>query len=264
MSSSYKMAQIGGKAFNHSQSQDAEAEYDRLRDLARQEAGKRGSCFDRSRQAYESGDGAAAKKLSEEGKAHAAKMDQYNKQASDYIFRENNASGRVPDDTIDLHGQFVEEAENILEQRIRYAQQNGQTHLHVIVGKGNHSVNHVQKIKPRVEQVCQELGLQYSTEENAGRMYINLAGGPATMPPANSYQPGQQQGGYHNQPQQGGHQQHQPQQGYSQNYNQGGNQNYNQNQGNNQQNGQNDELEKLAMKLLPRILKKLDGCCTVM
>jgi DNA-nicking Smr family endonuclease len=58
-------------------------------------------------------------------------MDQYNKQASDYIFRENNAPGRVADDTIDLHGQFVEEAEHILEQRIRYAQQNGQTHLHV-------------------------------------------------------------------------------------------------------------------------------------
>lgn len=69
--------------------------------------------------------------MSEEGKAHAAKMDQYNKQASDYIFRENNSAGRVADDTIDLHGQFVEEAENILEQRIRYAQQNGQTHLHV-------------------------------------------------------------------------------------------------------------------------------------
>ncbi len=58
-------------------------------------------------------------------------MDQYNKQASDFIFRENNAAGKVADDTIDLHGQFVEEAEDILEQRIRYAQQNGQTHLHV-------------------------------------------------------------------------------------------------------------------------------------
>jgi DNA-nicking Smr family endonuclease len=58
-------------------------------------------------------------------------MDQYNKQASDYIFRENNSPGRVADDTIDLHGQFVEEAEDILEQRIKYARQNGQTHLHV-------------------------------------------------------------------------------------------------------------------------------------
>jgi DNA-nicking Smr family endonuclease len=58
-------------------------------------------------------------------------MDQYNKQASDYIFRENNAVGRVDVDTIDLHGQFVEEAADIVEQRIRYAQANGQTHLHV-------------------------------------------------------------------------------------------------------------------------------------
>jgi len=58
-------------------------------------------------------------------------MDQYNKQASDYIFRENNSVGRVDGDTIDLHGQFVEEAEDILEQRIRYARANGQTHLNV-------------------------------------------------------------------------------------------------------------------------------------
>jgi hypothetical protein len=34
-------------AFNHSQSGESEAEYDRLRDLARQEAGKRSSCFDK-------------------------------------------------------------------------------------------------------------------------------------------------------------------------------------------------------------------------
>lgn len=192
-------------------------------------------------------------------------MDQYNKQASDYIFRENNATGRVADDTIDLHGQFVEEAEQILEQRIRYAQQNGQTHLHVIVGKGNHSVNHIQKIKPRVEQVCQELGLQYATEQNEGRMYINLQGGPAVMPPMNGQgqhhagQYGEQQhGGYqsgYQQGQQGGYQQGQ-QSGYP-----GQQQGY---QSGNQQNSQNDELEQLAEKLLPRILKKLDGCCVVM
>jgi DNA-nicking Smr family endonuclease len=58
-------------------------------------------------------------------------MDAYNKQASDYIFRENNAPGRVDADTIDLHGQFVAEAEHIVEQRIRYAQQTGQAGLHV-------------------------------------------------------------------------------------------------------------------------------------
>lgn len=84
-----------------------------------------------SHQAYSRGDGGAAHELSEEGKRHAAMMEQYNKQASDFIFRENNAVDRVPSDTIDLHGQFVEEAEDILEARIKYAQGQGQTHLHV-------------------------------------------------------------------------------------------------------------------------------------
>ena len=58
-------------------------------------------------------------------------MAQYNKQASEFIFRENNAEGRVDSDTIDLHGQFVEEAEDILEERIKYAQAHGQVDLHV-------------------------------------------------------------------------------------------------------------------------------------
>ena len=58
-------------------------------------------------------------------------MDEYNKQASEFIFRENNADGRVEADTIDLHGQFVEEAEDILEERIHYAKAHGQKHLHV-------------------------------------------------------------------------------------------------------------------------------------
>lgn len=72
-----------------------------------------------------------AKELSEQGKAHGRKMAEYNKQASEFIFRENNAEGRVEPDTIDLHGQFVEEAEEILEERIKYARQHGQNHLHV-------------------------------------------------------------------------------------------------------------------------------------
>ena len=184
-------------------------------------------------------------------------MEQYNKQASDFIFRENNAPGRVADDTIDLHGQFVEEAQEIIEARIRYAQSRGQTHLHVIVGKGNHSVDHIQKIKPRVEQVCRDLNLQYATEENEGRIYVNLQGGPANMPPSGGYG-----GQHHQQHGHGGHQQgHQqgPQQGYQPQQGYGGQQ---------QQHGgqnQNNEIEQLAMKLLPRILRKLEqNCCVVM
>lgn len=182
---SHRTERLGGHAFNHGSNSDSEREYDRLRDLARKEQGQHQHFAAQSQQAYQSGDGARAKELSQQGKAHAAKADEYNKQASEFIFRENNAVGKVDSDTIDLHGQFVEEAEEILEQRIRYAQQNGQSHLHVIVGKGNHSANHVQKIKPRVEQVCRELGLQYNTEHNEGRIYIELkpsGNGPPQMP----------------------------------------------------------------------------------
>ncbi|KAI5459899.1 hypothetical protein BGZ63DRAFT_388938 [Mariannaea sp. PMI_226] len=215
------MNRLGGRALRSGDDDDTEREYDRLRDLARAEANKRNHCFDRSREAYNSGDGAEAKQLSNEGKSHAAKMDNYNRQASDFIFRANNAPGKVEADCIDLHGQFVEEAERILEDRIRADSAAGQTHLHAIVGKGNHSANHVQKLKPKIEELCRELGLSYHTEDNAGRIYINLQGDDA-RPPANSgysghqgnyqqQQPhygGQHQGGQHHGGQHHGGQQH--------------------------------------------------------
>ncbi|KAK3333478.1 smr domain-containing protein [Cercophora scortea] len=250
-------------AFNHSAGNDAEAEYDRLRDLARKEGDKMKQCFDRAHETYERGDRAEAKELSEEGKRHQQKKNAYNKQASEFIFRENNAQGRIADDTIDLHGQFVEEAEDIVEARIRDAQARGQTHLHIIVGKGNHSTGRVQKIKPRVEQICQEMGLDYATEENEGRLYVDLSGGRVNVPPPLPAQPGggYPGGGYSGGG--GGQQQHsggyRPPQGHHQQQGQG---QHHQQQG--QQGQQEDELEKLAKKFLPKILRKLEGCCIVM
>lgn len=219
---------IGGPAFNHRVGDDVEAEYDRLRDLARQEAAKRASCFERSREAYNNGDGAEAKRLSDEGKKHGAAMEKYNRQASDYIFRENNAPERVPDDTIDLHGQFVEEGERILEARIRDAKARGQSHLHVIVGKGNHSAGRVQKIKPSVEKLCRELRLDYATEDNEGRIYIDLTGAKVgTHPPRID--------GHHKP----SHSQHQQHQSHHQ-----------------QQQQQDDDLVGILLKKIP--------CCIVM
>ena len=231
-----------------------------------------------SQQAYQRGDGAAAHELSEEGKRHGAMMDQYNKQASDYIFRENNSMDRVPGDTIDLHGQFVEEAGDILEQRIRYARSTGQKHLHVIVGKGNHSPGHIQKIKPRVEQICQQEGLQFATEENAGRIYINLQGGQAIMPEdlkahnGGGYHQGYGghggQGQHHQQPGygQGQHDQQGPFQQQNSGYPGGPQQHQQQYQGGqNQQQDQNAEIEAQVKKYLPKVLRQIKrSCCTVM
>jgi hypothetical protein len=112
-------------------------------------------------------------------------------------------------------------------------------HLHVIVGRGNHSENHIPKIKPKVEQVCQELGLPYVTESNEGRIYIKLQGGLEALPPINGHDGGQNHGGQQGYPGQQGNRVHEP-------------------------NNQNDELEQLGKKFLLRSFKKLDGCCNVM
>ena len=131
-----------------------------------------------------------------------------------------------------------------------------------IVGKGNHSPNHIQKIKPKVEEICQELGLQYSTEPNAGRVYINLQGGPANMPEhftaaqGGGYAQGYGGGG-------GGYQQQSaptyPQMSYQQQQ-QGGYQG-----GQQQQQDPNAELEAEVKKYLPTVLRMCQrSCCTVM
>ncbi|KAK1536921.1 smr domain-containing protein [Colletotrichum costaricense] len=258
---SIPMNRLGGRAFSHADNDDddTEREYDRLRDLAREEANKRNQAFERSQQAYQSGDGAAAKELSNEGKRHAQKMEDYNRQASEFIFRENNAAGRVTGSCVDLHGQYVEEAERILEERIRADRARGQEHLHAIVGKGNHSTGHVQKLKPRIEAICREMGLKYSTEENAGRIYINLQGGDATMPPPPHTGGGQQHHG-------GGQQQHhggQNQQHGGQTQQHGGQTHGGQQQhhgGQNQQQNQ-DETGDLVVKILKKLEK---ACCIVM
>ncbi|KAI1267248.1 Smr domain protein [Xylariaceae sp. FL1019] len=255
---SIQMDRMGGtRAFNHSAGNDAEAEYDRLRDEARRHQEKHQQLAGKARQAYQDGDGEQAHIFSQGSKKEEQQADDLNRKASDYIFRENNAPGRVAEDTIDLHGQFVQEAERILEERIQYAQSTGQTHLHVIVGRGNHSANHIQKIKPRVEQVCRELGLQYATEENAGRIYVNLQGGEVTHMPPMPQQPSGYQGGYGSQ-NHGGQQEQYQQQQY------GGQQHQQQQYGGQQQHQQQNEQDDIVEKLVNKIVRKLGDCCVVM
>lgn len=145
-----------------------------------------------------------------------------------------------------------------------------------IVGKGNHSPGHIQKIKPKVEEVCQELGLQYTTEPNAGRILINLQGGPAVMPPhlktdhhggQGQYHGGQQEHQQYGQHQSGGYQgantyppmnYQQPQQGGYQGQQQHGGQHQ-------QQQNPNAEIEAEVKKYLPKVLRMCQRqCCTVM
>lgn len=129
-----------------------------------------------------------------------------------------------------------------------------------VVGQGNHSAGHVQKLKPAVERICRQLGLRCVTEENAGRIDVDLTGGLAPMPGHPSqgqdqgYGPGQ---GQYAPPAANGAGYPGQQQGQY-----GGAGHHGQNQG--QANGQNAEIEAAVKKYLPRILRKLEGCCVVM
>ena len=114
---------------SHSPSAAEEAEYDRLRGLAHAAHNKRNSCFEKSRAAYTAGQGAHAKTLSNEGKEHDRVGNDYHLQARNYIFRVNNVHRN--EDEIDLHGLYVQEAKDVLKQRIQAVIDRGGSGIHV-------------------------------------------------------------------------------------------------------------------------------------
>ncbi|KAI0448168.1 hypothetical protein F4803DRAFT_496940 [Xylaria telfairii] len=234
---------LGGNVFSRGITPREGLNPEQLRGEAWELVELRKSCMQRAHEAYERGDGAAAKQLSNEGKQHAAEADALFDKASKIIFKENNRNATA--DAIDLHGLYVAEAVKQVETRVREDRGAGKTHLHVIVGQGHHSVDHIQRIKPAIEQLCENLGLQYATEENAGRIYVNLQGGNIThIPPLPSQHDGyQHHPQHHNGNQQQYHGQQQQQQHHS---------------GQNQQEEQYDEIETFLKKLVNKY------CCSVM
>ncbi|CCO29440.1 Smr domain-containing protein C11H11,03c [Rhizoctonia solani AG-1 IB] len=107
--------------------------------------------FDASQDAYQSGDGAKAKELSNEGKRHKAEMERLNKEASDWIFEQVNLDS-APDE-LDLHGLYVKEAIERTEAAVEAAQTRGDQQIRIIVGKGLHSQGRVAKLKPAIEEL---------------------------------------------------------------------------------------------------------------
>jgi len=134
-----------------------------------------GRCFDMAHEAYGAGDGARAKQLSNEGHVHQKARDDINSQAADWIFHENNKNS--PEGTVDLHGLYVEESIHYTEQAITDAQTKRLPQLRVIVGKGIHSYQHVQKIKPAVEKIMRQYNLRAALDpHNAGVLIVQLDG----------------------------------------------------------------------------------------
>jgi len=149
------------------------AHYQDLRNRARDEGDAVARCFSESKEAYQGGDGAKAKQLSNEGKAHKAEMERLDAEASTWIFRENNQDSRP--DELDLHGLYVKEAIQKTEEAIVDAQNRGDTQIRVIVGKGLHSQGSAAKLKPAIEELMIKHQLVADLDpQNAGVLVVTL------------------------------------------------------------------------------------------
>ncbi|KAF8906578.1 hypothetical protein CPB84DRAFT_1726269 [Gymnopilus junonius] len=147
--------------------------YASLRAQANEHGDQMSKCFQQSHDAYARGDGALAKDLSNQGKDHQREMDQLNKQASDYIFAENNKDCKPGE--VDLHGLYVKEAIARADEAIQIAKRKGQAQIHFIVGKGLHSQGGVAKIKPAIEALMRKYRLSAELDpHNSGVLIVNI------------------------------------------------------------------------------------------
>ncbi|THH30436.1 hypothetical protein EUX98_g3754 [Antrodiella citrinella] len=156
---------------NHQQNE----EYMSLRARANDAGDKMAQCFERSHQAYASGDKAGAKTLSVEGKKHQQDMEKLNREASEWIFGQNNMDSKQGE--IDLHGLYVKEAISYTDQAIQNARRRGDSEVVLIVGKGLHSRGGIAKLKPAIEELMQKHSLVAQLDpQNTGVLIVTLNG----------------------------------------------------------------------------------------
>lgn len=103
-------------------------------------------CFSESRAAYCRGDRASAKVLSNQGKIHRQNMQQPNKEASNWIYLENNRD-RKPRE-IDLHGLYVKEAIAYTDAALEEAKLRGDSEIRLIVGTYRPRISASVKLNP--------------------------------------------------------------------------------------------------------------------
>lgn len=232
--------------YNHA----TDSEYTSLRAKAQESMNMYQKLSQQSQNAYKQGDKSEAKKLSEAAQQYKIEASKTNENAANYVFQQNNLDSSQEE--LDLHGLFVDEAEWIMKRRIYVGVKSNEPIIKVIVGKGLHSEGHKAKLKPAMEDICEQYHLKhYLQSGNSGVMCISLENVPLQSLPAEwstmdystyldlkknnkssvsrpqtNYQMGQtSQQHYQQQNNQPQYQQQYSQQHYSQQQNSGGNQN---------------------------------------
>lgn len=131
-----------------------------------------------------------------------------------------------------------------------------------IVGKGIHSLNHLAKLRPAVEDLCRKRNFKYYIEENEGRILVKFGEGSGQLTQGEAQSFWDKLQNFGNQPTYPGSSQpqYQPQPAYQQQPYHGQQQYHGSNQG--QQN--NDLVEEVVRKAAPVVFRKLRSCCTIM
>jgi len=102
-----------------------------------------------------------------------SEMKRLNKTAASIIFKENNKARQGT--TVDLHGLFVNEAVEYAKEQLRLATFRNEDMVSFIVGKGLHSDGGVPKLRPALEELCDERRLEHSLDpRNSGMLNVHL------------------------------------------------------------------------------------------
>lgn len=82
-----------------------------------------------------------------------------------------------PSDEIDLHGLYVQEASEKVEEAIKRCKRENADHLVIIVGKGLHSPDKIAKLKPAIIELVNkyDINCQPNTP-NPGCLYVRFDG----------------------------------------------------------------------------------------
>lgn len=147
------------------------AEAERHRQKAHELADQQHALSSQSQAAYRSGNGALAKSLSIQARALHREVEENNRKAAALYLYANNINN--PAGVLDLHGLFVKEALQAVQDEIRKAKKDKRGQLVLIVGAGNHSKDGVQRIRPAVEKMMRDAGHRYEVM-NQGCLKVYL------------------------------------------------------------------------------------------
>lgn len=141
---------------------------------------ERERCSAESQRLWQANDKHGAKDFSERSHAFEQRAMEEDRVAAGKIFAYKNA--HVRPDEIDLHGLRVEESLRFLQQRLEAPSQ--EAYLVVIYGKGHHSKDHKQHIKPAVLALLKERNMAFREGIDGGTNRVNEGVCTVTLQPA--------------------------------------------------------------------------------